>query len=68
MNRLTIGNNSFIVFFVSTPGPRGFLLILSIFICKFATRSDDRSAEPERFVPSKKIKEAVRVAKFANKE
>ena len=27
------------------PGPRGFLLILSFFIWKFATRSTDRSAE-----------------------
>ena len=27
------------------PGPRGFLLILSFFIWKFATRSADRSAE-----------------------
>ena len=29
------------------PGPRGFLLILSFFIWKFATRSADRSTEPE---------------------
>ena len=28
------------------PGPRGFLLTLSFFIWKFATRSADRSAEP----------------------
>ena len=27
------------------PGPRGFLLILSFFIWKFAARSTDRSAE-----------------------
>ena len=31
---------------VSYPGPRGFLLILSFLIWKFATRSADRSAEP----------------------
>ena len=31
---------------VTYPGPRGFLLILSFFIWKFATRSTDRSAEP----------------------
>ena len=30
------------------PGPRGFLLILSFFIWKFATRSADRSAKPRR--------------------
>ena len=44
------------------PGPGGFLLILSFLILKFATRSADRRAN------KKKIKEAVRVAKFANKE
>ena len=31
---------------VTYPGPRGFLLMLSFFIWKFATRSTDRSAEP----------------------
>ena len=62
-------------------GPRGFLLILSFLFGNLRRKSADRSAEPtekkaEAFfsllsafrADTKKIKEAVRVAKFAKKE
>ena len=44
--RIAMWQNSLHRVGVGYPGPRGFLLILSFFIWKFATRSADRSAEP----------------------
>ena len=46
INRYWSKNSSVQLNIKCYPGPRGFLLILSFFIWKFATRSTDRSAEP----------------------